>query len=276
LTVYLITGGVGSLGRRLIEELLKPQYGTTRVAVFDNHENGMASLRVKLQDKRIRWFLGDIRDKDRLFRAMENVDVCIHCAALKHADLSEYNPFEFIKTDVFGTQNCIEAALATNIDKFLFISSDKAVRPICTYGKCKSLAESLTLDANSYKGDRRTKFSVCRPPNYIKSDGSVFDIWDWQKASGLPLTVTDERMVRYFMSFDKIIDFIVNALKIMEGGEIFVPTNAEKIRIIDLAKAIGNNIQIVGTRKGEKLEEILIDENELQRAKVVENIWVVK
>jgi UDP-N-acetylglucosamine 4,6-dehydratase len=280
--VFLITGGAGSLGRRLLEELLKPKYKATRIAVLDNHENGMAHLRVRFNDSRIRWFLGDIRDKDRVVRAMENVDVCIHCAALKHADLSEYNPFEYIKTDVYGTQNCIEAALEANIDKFMFISSDKAVEAACTYGRCKALSESLTLDANSYKGDRRTKFAVCRPPNYMKSDGSVFEIWDYQKSHGLPLTVTDERMFRYFMEFGEIIKFILNAVRLMEGGEIFVPINAHKLRIIDLAKSYAidedkvHEIQITGMRRGEKFEEILIDKNEKERADVIFDMYVIR
>lgn len=279
--IYMVTGGVGSLGRRLVEELLKSEYNATAIRILDNNENGMAHLHTRLKDARLRWFLGDIRDRERVFRAMENVDVCIHCAAQKHVDLSEFNPFESVKTNVLGTQNCIEAALEANIDKFLFISSDKAVQACSTYGRCKALAESLTLDANNYKGDRRTKLSVCRPPNYIKSDGSVFEIWDYQKAHGLPLTVTHPAMVRYFMSFEEMMSFLMKVLKMMKGGEIFIPSNAKKLNILQLAQSYAveidkvHGIEITGMRLGERLEEVLIDPSEEARAEIIEDVWVI-
>lgn len=250
---------------------------TSRVAVFDNNENGIAHLRTRLaDDPRLRWFIGDIRDKDRVFKAIEKIDVCIHCAALKHVDLGENNPFEQVKTNVIGTQICIDAALFANIDKFLFISSDKAVQAINTYGRCKALSESLTLDAENYKGDRRTKFAVARPPNYIDSDGSIFDLWKYQKEAGLPITLTDDRMVRYFMSFDDINKFLFRCLDMMQGGEIFVPLNVEKRRIIDLAKGMETDIKLIGMRPGQKLEEVLIDPAELSRAIQFGDMWIVK
>lgn len=275
MTCYLVTGGVGSLGRRLVAELLKPKYNANPIRVLDHNENGLAQMQIRLGDSRIRYFLGDIRDKERVIRAMENVDVAILCAALKHVQICEYNPFESIQSNVIGTQNCIDAALKANIRKLLFVSSDKAVHAVNTYGRCKALSESLTLDANNYKGDRRTKFSVCRPPNYINSDGSVFEIWNYQKAKGLPLTVTHTAMERFFMPFSDIIAFTLKCVRLMEGGEIFVPIGAEKKRIIDLAREISSNIKIVGKRKGERLVEHLFTEEEMLRAEKRNGIWVI-
>lgn len=166
MTVYLIAGGAGSLGRRLTRELLKPEYNSTAIRVLDNNENGLARLKIRLgeNDGKLRFFLGDIRDENRMSRAMENVDIVLLCAAQKHVDFGEFSPFESLKTNVLGVQNCIDAALINNVDKFLFFSSDKAVQAINTYGRCKALSESLTLDANNYKGDKRTKFSICVSP----------------------------------------------------------------------------------------------------------------
>jgi len=272
----LVTGGAGSLGRRLTEELLKPEYSVKAIRILDNNENGLAHMRVRLQDKRLRYFLGDIGDKDRMVRAMENTDIVIHCAAQKHVDLAEINPFFSLKTNVLGTQICIDAALENNVDKFVFCSSDKAVQAISTYGRCKALSESLTLDVVNYKGDRRTKCAIIRPPNYTRSDGSMFELWDYQKAHGLPITVTDEKMYRYFMSFDQIIAFVLKCVDMMKGGEIFVPEGAERIRILDLALKVSDNIRFIGIRKGEKLEEILIDPSERDHAELVDNIWVIQ
>ena len=276
--IFLITGGAGSLGRRLVKELLKPKYKVDIIRVLDHDENGLARMQIRFKDPRIRirYLLGDIRDKTRVERAMENVDVCIHCAAQKHVDLSEFNPFESIKSNVIGTQNCIEAALTNKIDKFLFISSDKAVHAVGTYGRCKALSESLTLDANNYKGDRRTKLSVARPPNYVNSDGSVFEIWKYQKSKGLPLTVTSEKMERFFMRFPKIIKFVMRSVEMMEGKEVFVPIGAEKMKIIDLARKISDKIEIIGLRKGERLMEYLYTEEEIACAEQKDGLWVIK
>ena len=273
----LLVGGAGSLGRRMAEELLKPVYNINSLRTLDINENELARLRWKLKDdSRTRWLLGNILDKDRMIRAMENVDIVFMLAAQKHVDLGETNPFYSLQVNVLGAQTCIEAAINSNVDKYIYTSSDKAVHSCSTYGHCKKLSEALTLDANKYKGDRHTKFSVVRPCNYAQSDGSIWDIWAYQKSENLPLTVTDERCTRYFLTFDKIITFILKATCIMQGGEIFIPQNADKVRIIDLAKTISENIKITGLRPGEKLEEVLIDPLELARAEVVDNLWIVK
>ena len=275
--VVLVTGGAGSLGRRLVTEIVKPEYGTKTVRVLDISENSLAQLKLELNcHPKVRWFLGNISDKDRMVRAMENVDIMLHLAAQKHVDLGESNPFFCIQTNVVGTQNCIEAALACNVDKFLFVSSDKAVQAVSTYGRCKALSESLTLDANSYKGDHRTIFSVVRPPNYVDSDGSIFDIWAYQKKNGLPITVTSDLMTRYFMTFDEIILVISKCLTLMKGGEVFVPTGATKYRIIDLAKKMQSDIKLIGVRPGEKLDEKLIDETEISHSELIEGLWVIR
>ena len=274
----LIAGGSGSLGRRLVRELVKPQYKIKTIRVLDNSEKGIADLQLHLKaDDRIRYLIGDIRDKDRMERAMENIDVYIHCAALKRVEMCEYNPFESILTNVVGTQNCIDAALHTNVDRFIFISSDKAVSPCNIYGKCKSLSESLVLDAKNYKGDKKTIFSVVRPPNFINSDGSVFKIWEYQKKHGLPLKVTSDQMERYFMDFPDIVRFILKCVGMMKGGEIFIPSGAQKIKIIELARKLSDRIEIIGMRKGERMTELLMDPDyELPKAELVDGVWVIK
>lgn len=273
--IILITGGAGSLGRKLSKHLLTYS-GVKAVRILDTNENGLARLAQQIKDPRARFLLGDIRDKDRMKRAMENVTLCYHAAAQKHVDLAERNPFYSIDVNVMGTQTCIEAALDANVGRFITISSDKACMAISTYGRCKALGERLTLDAELYKGDHKTLFAVCRPPNYLYSDGSIFDIWRYQKKHKLPITVTSEEMYRYFLSIDQIIAFLVRCSKIMQGGEIFIPRNAERIRIIDLAKKFSSNIQIIGLRPGEKLEEVLIDPLEEPHAKILEDMWIVK
>lgn len=277
--VFLITGGAGSLGRRLAEYILKISTAQTVVRILDHNENGLARLKQSSNHERLRFFIGDVRDKNRVIRAMEGVDVCFHCAALKHVDLCEYNPFESVLTNVMGTQNCLEAALECEIDNFLFISSDKAVQAVSTYGRCKALSESLTLDAQNYKGDRKTRFAVARPPNYIDSDGSIFDLWKFQKEQGLPITVTDIRMERYFMGFDQINSFLLKCVQLMNGGEIFVPLGAEKCKIVDLARQYSgslDNIKYIGMRPGEKLEEAIIDPSEAVRAEIMEGMYVIR
>lgn len=274
--VYLVTGGAGSLGRRLVKELLKPQHSASVIRVFDNNENAVARMKRKLTDTRLRWFLGDIRDRDRLVRAMEGVDVCIHLAAQKHVDLGEYNPFFSLQVNVLGTQNCIEAALQANIHKFIFMSSDKAVESCSTYGRCKALSESLTIHANKYKGDfKRTIFSVCRPPNYFGSDGSVIEVWKQQKKEGLPLSVTDKQMFRYFITFDEMVLFLTRCVDYMKGGEIFIPKNCVLHNIYDLARTYSEDIKIVGVRHGERLVELLWTQEEKSRLIEEATFWLI-
>jgi UDP-N-acetylglucosamine 4,6-dehydratase len=275
MTNFLVTGGVGSLGRRLVKHLLTLP-DTKVVRVLDTNENGLARMRQTTSDSRMRYLLGNIQDEKRMVRAMENIDVCIHAAAQKHVDLAEYNPDYCLQVNVLGTQTCIDAAIKSEIDKFLFLSSDKSVNAVSTYGRCKALSESLVLDANNYKGDRRTKLSVARPPNYINSDGSIFDLWRYQKKHNLPITVTSTEMLRYFMTFDEILKFLMTCLDMMKGGEIFVPWNVKAIRIIDLAKQFSDNIKIIGMRKGERLEEMLADPEEIKRARKVGDILVIE
>lgn len=275
--VFMIIGGAGSLGRRLVEELVDPKSSTKIIRVFDNNENSVARMRVQYPFPQIRWFIGDIRDKERLKLAMNDVTTVIVCAALKHVDLCEYSPFEAIKTNVVGLQNCIEAALESDVNRFLTISSDKAVQACSTYGRCKALGESLTLDANNYKGDRKTIYSVCRPPNYFGSDMSVTDVWQYQKEHDLPLSVTSEKMERYFLDFPDIVRFVLKCVRMMKGGEIFVPSGAQKLKIIDLARQMSDRIEITGMRKGERLTELLMDPDvELPRATLTDGVWVIR
>jgi FlaA1/EpsC-like NDP-sugar epimerase len=263
----------------MAEELLKPTYNIKTLRVLDINENEIARLRWRLKgDIRTRWLLGSILDKDRMQRAMENVDVVFMLAAQKHVDLGEMNPYFSLQTNVLGAQICIESAIDANVDKYVYTSSDKAVAPSSTYGTCKKLAEYLTLDAKNYKGDKKTKFSVVRPCNYYRSDGCVTEIWDSQMVRGLPLTVTSKNMYRYFLSFDEIINFVLKATAMMQGGEIFVPNNCKRTKIYDLAKeyGAGHQIEITGLRPGEKLEELLMDPSEKERAKTIDDMLVIE
>lgn len=272
---WLITGGAGSLGRRLIKKILA-DYDPSAVCILDNHENSLARLKRRIDDPRVRYFLGDIQDPRRIALAMKNVDVAILAAAYKHVDLCAYNPFASVNVNVMGTQTCIEAAVAAGVPRVLYLSSDKAVNPCSTYGYCKALAEHLVIDANQWKGDVPCALSVCRPPNYYGSDGSMLEVWKNQKAKGQPLTVTDERMERFFLSFDEIVEFIFSSLNLMKGGEIFVPLTARNTKIIDLAKQLSTSIVFTGLRKGERLTETLFTEEEFQNGSMNGTILVIK
>lgn len=273
--VILITGGAGSIGRNLVKTLLF-KHNAKIVRIFDINENQLFSLTEKLENHpNARYFIGDIRDTIRLRRAMENVDIVCHLSALKHVSLVEMSPFEGIKTNVLGTQNVLEAAIDCNVQKVLNISSDKAVESCNVYGISKYLTEKLTLAANNYKGDHPTIFANARLCNVVGSDESLYPIWERCLAEKKPLPVTHPEMERYFCSMDDAIDFIVKCFNLMKGGETFVPLRAERKKIIDLAKQLSENIEIIGIRKGEKLSEKLMTIDEANTAKIVDGIWVL-
>lgn len=272
----LITGGAGSLGQALIEALLKRPIKILRV--LDVDENGLFNLRQKFTDSRMRFFLGDIRDPKRIQRAIEDVDIVYHCAALKHVELGELNPFEVLQTNIIGTQNMIEATLdERNITKFIFISSDKAVGgPVNIYGTSKFFGERLTITANNYKGDRPTIFGCVRLPNLRKSRGSVYEIWGRELAEGKPLSITSPDMERYFMGLEEAAEFILEATEAMERGQITVPANAGRFKITDLARQLSDKIRIVGIRPGESINERLMTPEEEEVAVREGSMWVIR
>lgn len=224
----------------------------------------------------LRYFIGDIRDRERLVRAMHGVDVVVHAAALKQVPACEYNPMEAIKTNIMGTANVVEAALDAGVKKVMTISTDKAVSPANLYGATKLAAEKLTIQSNAYAGGSATKFSCVRYGNVVGSRGSVVPLFLKQRESGA-VTITDERMTRFWLSLEQGVKFVIDCIEQMEGGEVFVP-KIPSTKVIDLAKAIVPNakINIIGIRPGEKLHEMLISEDEARNTVERGNMYVVK
>lgn len=264
----LITGGTGSLGQALTRRLLSMKVDTIRI--FSRNEENQIQMELKFKDDRLRFFLGDINDFERLKRAFEEIDIVFHAAALKHVPKIEYNPFEAIKTNVFGSQNVINACLHENVEKAIAIGTDKAVSPLNTYGATKLLMEKLFVSANNYVDPEKhvTKFITVRYGNVFGSSGSVVLQFINQIKKKQKITITDFTMTRFSINTEAALDFILNALDSGKGSEIFVP----KLRaydIMDLKNAVNelldnNNEEIIGIRPGEKLHETLISEDELR------------
>jgi len=275
----LITGGAGSVGRVLTRHLLDDAPNVVRL--FDNSEPALADLRAEAPDDRCRFLAGDIRDKDRLARAMQDIDVVFHTAAMKHVDISEYNPFEAVKTNVLGLQNVVDTAIDAEVERLVFTSSDKAVNPANTMGTTKLLGEKLVTAGNKYRGDVDLSLASVRFGNVLDSSQSVIPIFHKQIRRGGPVKLTDRRMTRFFLSFESLADLVLQSAEYTQGGEVFV-RKMPAIRIEDLAEAMiswlgpyyGHNpesidIDVVGRRIGETLDEKLMTEREA--ANVLEN-----
>lgn len=272
----LITGGTGSFGKACIRMLLD-EYQPAKVIVFSRDELKQHEMREAGFDQpSLRYFIGDIRDQDRLTRAMDGVDIVIHAAALKQVPACEYNPMEAIKTNILGTANVIEAALEAGVQKVLTLSTDKAVSPANLYGATKLAAEKLTVQSNAYSGARPTRFACVRYGNVVGSRGSVVPIFLRQREAG-HLSITDERMTRFWLSLEQGVRFVLSCIELMQGGEVFVP-KLPSTTITDLAKAIAPNakVDVVGIRPGEKLHEVLISEDEARTAIELEDMYVIQ
>jgi len=250
----LITGGTGSFGKKFTETILK--LGPKKVIVFSRDELKQYEMSQAFKDRRLRFFIGDVRDRDRLLRALEGVNYVVHAAALKQVPTAEYNPFECIKTNVLGAQNVIEAAIDKGIKKVVALSTDKAVSPINLYGASKLCSDKLFVAGNSYSP--KTRFSCVRYGNVVGSRGSVIPLFQQQKKTGV-ITITDARMTRFWLTLEQAVDLVLTAFKEMQGGEIFVP-KIPSMKITDLAKAIAPEckIETIGIRPGEKIHEVLI------------------
>tara|TARA_Y100000768_G_C23950369_1_gene669843 strand:- start:588 stop:1586 length:999 start_codon:yes stop_codon:yes gene_type:complete len=254
----LVTGGTGSFGKKFIETLLskvKPK----KIIVYSRDELKQYEMQQKYSDeKNIRYFLGDVRDMNRLQMAMEGVDIVVHAAALKQVPAAEYNPFEAVKTNIIGAQNVIDAALSKSVNKVIALSTDKAAAPINLYGATKLTSDKLFVAANNYKGWNDIKFSVVRYGNVMGSRGSVIPYFLNQITKGF-LTITDERMTRFNITLDEGVSFVIKCLEMMWGGEIFVP-KIPSYKILDVADAVAPKIKkkIIGIRPGEKLHEEMI------------------
>ena len=272
----LITGGTGSLGKSLIEYLLK-ETKVRRIAIFSRDELKQQHLRIQFQgDPRLRWFLGDIRDLDRLKRAFHGVDFVIHAAALKQVDTGEYNPMEFIKTNVLGSQNVIDASIEAGVNQVVALSTDKASSPINLYGATKLTADKLFVAANNYSFTYGTTFSVVRYGNVMGSRGSVIPFFQEIAAQGKPLPITDLRMTRFWISIESAVKFVIDSLEMMTGGELYVP-RIPSMKITDLARAVDPDAKLVeiGMRPGEKLHEEMISADDSRRTIILENRFVV-
>lgn len=263
----LITGGSGSLGRALTRKLLETNVDTIRI--FSRNEFQQTQMQNMFDDKRLRFLIGDVREKERLSRALEDIQIVIHAAALKHVPVAEYNPFEFVKTNVYGTQNLIEACLDKNVETVLGVSTDKAVSPFNTYGATKFLMERLFVSANFYKGNHDVKFFCVRYGNVLGSSGSIVPTFVNQIKEGKKITVTDPTMTRFNTTMNQALDFIIRALKNGTGGELFVPKlKAYKVgdikdAIMELMKS-NNETEITSIRPGEKYHESLISIDEIR------------
>ena len=272
----LITGGTGSLGESLVEYFLS-KTNSRRVVVFSRDELKQQNMRIKFNDNsRLRWFLGDIRDLERLKRAFHGVDFVVHAAALKQVDTGEYNPMEFIKTNIIGSQNVIDAAIDCGVKRLVALSTDKASSPINLYGATKLTADKLFVAANNYSFTYGTSFSVVRYGNVMGSRGSVIPFFQKIAAEGLPLPITDLRMTRFWIDIDSAVKFVVDSLEIMTGGELYVP-KIPSMRIVDLAKAVSpvSELQEIGLRPGEKLHEEMISEDDIRRTIITGDRYVV-
>lgn len=273
----LVTGACGSVGSALVRRLLD---GSHTVCAFDQNEDGLFRLEQELEDGggRLRLFLGNVRDEDRVERAMDGVDIVFHCAALKHVYFSEYNPFEAMQTNVVGTNNVIRAAIATGVSRVILTSSDKAVNPTSTMGATKLLGERLFVAANHHTGSHKTRFACVRFGNVLNSNGSVLHIFRRQLASDRPLTITSKKMTRFFISMTQAVDLCLDAAARMVGGEIFV-LSMGSCDIVSLAKAVNGNKQFrineIGLKPGEKLYEDLVTEDEAPRTVQAGNTYVI-
>ena len=261
----LVTGGTGSFGKLFVENILKNYKQIKKIIVFSRDELKQFEMSEKFSEKKfpkLRYFLGDLRDKDRVYRALDDVDVVIHAAALKQVPKAEYNPFEYIKTNILGAQNLIEACLDKKVENVIALSTDKAVAPINLYGATKLASDKLFLAANNITGNRNIKFSVARYGNVMGSRGSVVPFFIKKKVTGT-LPITDPEMTRFNMSISDAVEMVLWCLKNNQGGEIFVP-KIPSYKILDLAKSIAPNckIKIIGRRAGEKIDEQLITSSE--------------
>lgn len=254
----LVTGGTGSFGKKFIEILLG-RYNPNRLIVYSRDELKQFEMQQRFNNPCMRYFLGDVRDKDRLKRAMYQVDYVVHAAAIKQVPAAEYNPMECIKTNIHGAQNVISAAIECGVEKVIALSTDKAANPVNLYGATKLCSDKLFTAANNLVGDRVTRFSVVRYGNVVGSRGSVVPFFKKLREEGVDsLPITDERMTRFWLKLEDAVEFVFKSFQRMHGGEIFIP-KLPSMRIMDLAKAIAPELptKIIGIRPGEKLHEVM-------------------
>ncbi len=275
-TVVLVTGGTGSFGRKFVEIMLK-DYHPKKLIIFSRDEQKQHEMReIGFSNINLRYFIGDVRDYQRLRRAFHGVDIVVHAAALKQVPACEYNPFEAIMTNIMGGRNVIEAALDMDVSRVVALSTDKAVNPVNLYGATKLSAEKLFVQSNAYAGGVGTRFCCVRYGNVVGSRGSVVPVFIKQREKGV-LTITDERMTRFWLSLEQGVRFTIRCIEQMEGGEVFVP-KIPSMRVVDLAKVIAPEakLEFIGIRPGEKIHEVLVSEDEARHTVELEDMYVIE
>lgn len=277
--IILLTGGTGSFGRQFVKTVLA-RYKPAKLIVFSRDEMKQFEMAQDFSEERyppMRYFIGDVRDRDRLEMAMRGVDVVVHAAALKHVPAAEYNPFECIHTNVMGAENVVMASIRCGVEKVVALSTDKAASPVNLYGASKLASDKIFVAANNLSA-KRSKFSVVRYGNVIGSRGSVVPFFKQLVAKGSDhLPITDERMTRFWITLPQGVDFVLSTLQIMQGGEIFVP-KIPSTKIMDIAKAIAPNLptKVIGIRPGEKLHETMITSDDARSVKMLEDRYVIE
>jgi len=272
----LVTGGTGSFGRKFVELMLR-EHPPRRLVVFSRDELKQHEMRVAgLDDPRLRYFIGDVRDVGRLRRAMQGIHVVVHAAALKQVPACEYNPMEAILTNVMGARNVIDAALDCGVTRIIALSTDKAVNPINLYGATKLCAEKLFVQSNAYAGGKDIRFSCVRYGNVVGSRGSVVPVFLEQRRAGR-VTVTDPRMTRFWLTLEQAVRFVIRCAERAAGGEVFVP-KIPSMRVTDLTEAVapGCEVEFIGIRPGEKLHEVLVSEDEARQALDLGDMFVIQ
>ncbi len=276
-SVVLLTGGTGSFGKRFTSIVLN-RYKLRKLIIFSRDELKQYEMRTQFPESRypeIRYFIGDVRDRDRLARAFDGVDIVVHAAALKHVPACEYNPIEAVKTNVLGAANIIDVAIDANVKKVVALSTDKAANPVNLYGATKLCSDKLFIAANSYSGYHQTRFSVVRYGNVIGSRGSVIPLFVKLRSAGT-LPITDKRMTRFWIALDRGVEFVLQSLERMAGGEIFAP-KIPSMRLVDLARAIAPDceLQEIGIRAGEKLHEVIVGEDDARHTLEFDDYYAI-
>lgn len=272
----LVTGGTGSFGKKFIRSVLDTSKAR-RIIVYSRDELKQYEMRQEFNDdKRLRFFLGDVRDKARLERALDGVEAVVHAAAIKQVPAAEYNPFEAVKTNIHGAQNIIDACIDRGVERVVALSTDKASSPVNLYGATKLVSDKLFVAGNAYAGSKKTRFSVVRYGNVVGSRGSVIPFFKSKVESGV-LPITDDQMTRFWITLDQGVKFVFDSLERMHGGEIFVP-KIPSMRITDLARVIAPDakLEIVGIRPGEKLHEEMISPNDARRTLDMGDHYVIQ
>ena len=271
----LITGGTGSFGKNLVFFLIRYSKAK-KIIIYSRDELKQHNLKNKISSGKVRYFIGDVRDYDRLNFALKNVDIVIHAAALKHIDIAEYNPFEVIKTNILGCQNLVQACFENKVENLVALSTDKASSPVNLYGATKLIADKLFVAANNYKGNKKIKFSVVRYGNVFGSRGSVIPLFLNQLKKN-EITITNPEMTRFSITLDDAVKFVLESLECMLGGEIFVP-KLKSYSIIDIANAISGKktkVRIIGSRPGEKNHEEMVSINDAVNTVEKDNSYII-